>query len=131
MENTFTKIFLTLSMGGESLVRPGVYKSAVIKVENNFKKGEKVTVLEPMIIQRMPLFARPTRVITLGEEFINHALTRPQPPKGKGEVHRWLKTPLGQLYKNWKKLSDRERIRFHVKALADSMGETVESFELF
>lgn len=130
MENTFTKIFLTLSMGGKSLVRPGVYKSAVIKVENNFKENEKMTVLEPMVIQRMPLFKSSTRVIMLGEEFINHSLTRPQPPKGKGAVHRWLRTPLGQLYKDWKKLSDQERIRFHVEALADSLGETVEAFEL-
>jgi len=137
-----SEILLTVSRG-KSLAKAGVYESAKTTVKNSwaggrwsqlnnahFKtdKGEELIVHEQMKVIEPPVYKEATQVLCLGESFVKMALSRPTMPRdGK---HRWMKTPIGKLFQDWKHYSDEQKIQVHLEELAESMGGTVKSWDL-
>ena len=137
-----SKILLTVSRG-KSLAKAGVYESAKTTVKNSwyggrwsqlnpshFKtdKGEELIVHEQMKTIEPPAYKESTQVVNLNEDFIKMALTRPVRPKNG--FYRWVKTPIGKLFQDWKYRSDEQKIQVHLEELAESMGGTVKSWDL-
>ena len=130
MKNKYTQIFLTLELRGKSLVHPGVYNNAMIKVENGWTSKEVMTIIKPMTIEKEPVWESSTKVTTLGPSFIEMALNRPRPPRNKGAFHKWLRGPEGYLYNNWARLNDDQKIRVHLNELATYYGAEIKNFTL-
>lgn len=144
MIDNSSKILLTVSRG-KSLVRPGVYSSAEVTVKNPFttksgrwrqlsqnhfrsEDGEEVIINKPMQTIRRPEYQESTQVVNLGYHFIANALTRPSRPR-QG-FYRWIKTPIGKLFQDWKHKSDEQKIQVHLEELAESLGGTVKNWEI-
>ena len=122
-----SKILLTVSRG-KSLAKAGVYKEAEVSVKNSFQKNEEYKVLKQMRVVDPPEYKESTQVITLGHYFIKNALSRPEKPR-QGFYH-WIKTPIGKLFQDWKRMSDNQKLQIHLDELAESLGGTVKSWDL-
>lgn len=121
-----SQIFLTYKLGGESLVKAGVYKSAKVLVKNVNTDKEVVVVLEPMQVIEKPKYSYATMTTILGSEFIEAALERPIKPEGRN-IHWWFRTIQGQLFLNWNKLSDEKKLEMQVISFVEDMrGELID-----
>lgn len=144
IDNT-SKILLTVSRG-ESLTKVGAYQPAEVEIKNPFTTrsgrwrelskfhhksddGEEVTIRKAMRVIEPPEYKESTQVINLGPQFIKMALTRPVKPRGMS-FHGWVKTTMGKLFQDWKRLNDEQKIEAHLKEIAESLGGTVKSWEL-
>lgn len=127
--NKDNSISLTYTLGGETLVRPGVYTVANITVKNPFTKNEVFILNKPSQTIKKAEYNKATQQVTLSSSFIEMALERPEKPEGMS-FQRWLRTPLGQLYQNWNKLSDEQKIKFHVEQYIIDMGGEDYSYEI-
>ena len=124
-----SKISLSFSEAGESLSKLGVYKTAEVYVKNAFTKNEVFKINKPMQTIKRAEFTKSTRHITLGSAFVEKALEFPKKPEDTN-YHRWLRTPLGRISQSWKKLSDEQKIKFHIEQYVFDMGGEDYKFEI-
>ena len=129
MINKESKISLSYILAGECLSRKGVYTSADVFVKNPFTKSELFKVNKPSKTIIQPIYSKATQYVTLGTSFIQNALAQPKKPDGMN-WHYWLKTPLGKVAQNWKKLSDKQKIQFHIEQYVADMGGEEFSYEI-
>lgn len=91
MINKNNKIFLTFNEGGKYLTKRGIYSTC-------------------------------SRKVVLDYSFIEKALEIPESPKrNSGNYHRWLRSDLGKLWSDWKKLSDEQKIKRHIEIYVKDM----------
>jgi len=120
------QIFLTYKLGGESLVKAGVYKSAEIKVKNSWLKNEEVTMVKPMRTISEAEYSHASNKVVMSSAFTAMCLERPKPPKDRN-INRWLRTTEGVLYSNWKNLSIEQRVYAQIQIYVNCMsGELID-----
>ena len=124
-----SKIFLTYNVGGEYLKQSGKYTSADVSVINPFTKNEVFKLNKPSQTLQRAVYEKATQQVTLGNQFIRQALTVPEKPKNMS-WGRWLRTPLGKLYQDWKKLTNEQKIAFHVQQYVMDMNGEDYSYEI-
>ena len=127
--NKDNSISLTYTLGGETLIRSGVYTVADVTVKNPFTKNEVFILNKPSQTIKKAEYNKAAQQVTLSSSFIEMALERPVKPDGMS-FQRWLRTPLGQLYQNWNKLSDEQKVKFHVEQYVIDMGSEDYSYEI-
>lgn len=124
-----SQISLTYYVGGETLKKRGVYTVADVTVKNAFTKNEVFILNKPSQTVERPVFDKAQMSVTLSSSFIENCLTRPEKPEGTN-FHRWLRTPMGQLYQDWKKFSDVQKIEYHIKQYVIDMGGESYSYQI-
>ena len=124
-----SRISLSFLEAGESLSMLGVYKTAEIYVKNAFTKNEVFKINKPMKVIKKPEYAKSTTHVTLYSMFVEKALEHPKKPEGVN-YHRWLRTPLGRISQGWKKLTDEQKLKFHVEQYVFDMGGEDYKFEI-
>lgn len=124
-----SQISLTYTVGGEYLLRQGKYTSADVSVTNPFSKNEVFKLNKPSQTIERAVYEKTVQQVTLGTQFVRHALTVPEKPDNMS-WGRWLRTPLGKLYQDWKKLSDAQKIAFHVQQYVIDMNGEDYSYEI-
>jgi len=70
-----------------------------------------------------------TRRIVMGIDFIESCLEHPKTPKGN-EKFRFLKSPIGLASRDWKNLSDHQKISLVLDEIAHDLRSTVLDFEI-
>lgn len=128
MKTNYTQVSVTFEECGETLVSRGNYSSAKVQVLNSFQKNEVFKVLEQSKTLREPEFKSATKTTTLGSAFVEMALEKPRPPKGK--AHWWLKTDEGKMAQKWGSYSDKEKVKMRLDSMANDQGLTVLTFDL-
>jgi hypothetical protein len=121
MISTDNQISLTYYVGGECLKSSGIYTVADVTVRAPFTKNEVFILNKPSQIIKPAEYNYSQTNITLGKAFIEGCLVAPTKPKDEN-YHRWLRTPLGQLSQLWKKMSDIEKIKYHIDLYVRDMG---------
>jgi|SRR6056297_1447106 len=129
MINKESKISLTYTLRGEYLVRKGSYISADIYVNNAFTKNETFKVNKPMKTNIQAEYQKAYVTITLNESFVQMCLDKPEKQEGMS-MGRWLRTPLGKMFLQWKKMNDAQKIEAHIKQYVEDMGGEDYSYEL-
>jgi len=127
--NKDNSISLTYTLGGETLIRSGVYTVADVTVKNPFTKNEVFILNKPSQTIKKAEYNKATQQVTLSSSFIEMALERPVKPDGMS-FQRWLRTPMGKLYQNWNKLSDEQKVKFHVEQYVIDMNSEDYSYEI-
>ena len=111
--NKNNKIFLTFNEGGKYLTKRGIYSTAKIR---------QCIVVEESRTIKHPEYADCSRKVVLDYSFIEKALEIPESPKrNSGDYHRWLRSDLGKLWSDWKKLSDEQKIKRHIEIYVKDM----------
>jgi len=128
MINKDSKISLSYVLAGESLVKAGVYETAKVLVVNGFTDNEVFKELQPMRTIKRAEYSKATNSTTLGNSFVQMALEVPKKPEGVN-YHRWLRTPMGKISQQWKRMSDEQKVTFHVEQFVHDMGGEEYSFE--
>lgn len=129
MINNESKISLTFTEGGETLVRKGRYQTAKVNVLNPFKDNEVYKLIEPMKVIQPAVYTTSQRSVTLSNEFIQMALEQPKLPEDTN-YHWWIRTPLGKASLVWKKMSKEQKIEFHVALYVQSQNGSDYSYEI-
>lgn len=129
MMNKDSQISLTYVLQGEYLLNKGIYTTANVTVKNPNSRKEVFITNKPLQTIKRAEYDKATQQVTLSSGFIEMALERPEKPEGMS-FQRWLRTPLGQLYQNWNKLSDEQKIKFHVEQYVIDMGGEDYSYEI-
>ena len=129
MINKESKISLTYTLRGEYLSRKGQYISADVFVKNPFQKTEVYKVNKPMQTIQRAEYQKAYVTITLNESFVQMCLDKPEKQEGMSMV-RWLRTPLGKMFLQWKKMNDAQKIEAHIKQYVEDMGGEDYSYEL-
>lgn len=129
MINKNNQILLTYTLGGEFLLTRGIYTSADVTVINPFTKNEVYKLNKPMQTIKRAEYEKATQQVTLNSSFIEMALERPEKPEGMS-FNRWIRTPIGRLYLDWKKLSNEQKIEFHIQQYVISMNGEDYSYEI-
>lgn len=129
MMNKDSQISLTYVLQGEYLLNKGIYTTANVTVKNPNSRKEVFITNKPLQTIKRAEYEKATQQVTLSSGFIEMALERPEKPEGMS-FQRWLRTPLGQLYQNWNKLSDEQKIKFHVEQYVIDMGGEDYSYEI-
>lgn len=129
MITTDNQISLTYELGGEYLLRKGSYTVADVTVKNPLSKNEVFILNKPSQTIKKAEYDRATQQVTLSSSFIEMALEKPSKPEGMS-FQRWLRTPLGQLYQNWNKLSNEQKVKFHVEQYVIDMNGEDYSYEI-
>lgn len=129
MMNKDSQISLTYVLQGEYLLNKGIYTTANVTVKNPNSRKEMFITNKPLQTIKRAEYEKATQQVTLSSGFIEMALERPEKPEGMS-FQRWLRTPLGQLYQNWNKLSDEQKIKFHVEQYVIDMGGEDYSYEI-
>jgi len=124
-----SQISLHYVLVGEHLVRPGVYTVADVTVKNSFTKNEIFILNKPSETIQKPIFDKAQMSVTLNSSFIENCLTRPEKPEGVN-FHRWLRTPMGQLYQDWKRFNDTQKIEYHIKQYVIDMNGENYSYQI-
>ena len=127
--NKDSQISLTYVLQGEYLLNKGIYTTADVTVKNPNSRKEVFITNKPSQTIKRAEYEKATQQVTLSSSFIEMALERPEKPEGMS-FQRWLRTPLGQLYQNWNKLSDEQKIKFHVEQYVIDMGGEDYSYEI-
>ena len=118
-----SQISLTYTLRGESLISSGVYKSAEVNVFRQFTKDEVFKVNKSMQTIKQAVYSKAVCNVNLSTAFVKMALEIPKKPNDMN-FHAWLRTPLGRAAQNWKKLSDEQKVEFHIeKYVSDIEGE--------
>jgi len=107
MNLTNAKVALSYSVTGAHLLY-GEYKY----FEKN-QKGELLPENNRLRIKKQPVESDCRIVITLGEQFVNHAISVKGIPYGE----KYYKTA-----KAWKHLSDEQKLNFHVSKYVEDVG---------
>jgi hypothetical protein len=123
------QISLTYYVGGECLKNSGVYTVADVTVKNPFAKNEVFILNKPSQTIKPAEYNYSQTHITLGKAFIEGCLIAPTKPKDEN-YHRWLRTPLGKLSQEWKRLSDEKKIAAHIEIYVWDMGGTAYTYEI-
>jgi len=124
-----SQVSLTYTLAGEYLLRKGKYTSADVYVKNPFTKNEVFKLNKPSKTLVQPVYETAVQQITLGNQFIRQALTVPEKPENMS-WNRWLRTPLGKLYQDWKKLSNEQKVAFHIEQYVIDMNGEDYSYEI-
>jgi hypothetical protein len=127
--NKDSQISLTYVLQGEYLLNKGIYTTANVTVKNPNSRKEVFITNKPLQTIKRAEYEKATQQVTLSSSFIEMALERPVKPDGMS-FQRWLRTPLGQLYQNWNKLSDEQKVKFHVEQYVIDMGGEDYSYEI-
>ena len=124
-----SKIFLTFNEGGKYLIKSEEYTSA--SVHNGTKKiqydcgviAPELIVDVPSKIKRQPEYADCNKKVILNYSFIERALEFPECPykRNTGEYHWWLKSDMGKLALDFKKLNDEQKIKRHIEIYVKDM----------
>ena len=125
MNNKYSEIYLTYQVGGECLLQKDKYQEAKINVTNSFRRDEKCVIVNPMKILSEPVFEYAVQKVTLGKEFIENALTKPEPSKKK------LNFKNSKFITSWGRTSQIEKIKFAIEKYVDDLGGTNPSFEIW
>ena len=108
-----SRIFLTFNESGKYITKRGEYSVAKLS-------GGNVTT--PSKTLKHPEYADCSRKVVLDYSFIEKALEIPESPKrNSGDYHRWLRSDLGKLWSDWKKLSDEQKIKRHIEIYVKDM----------
>lgn len=129
MINKDSKISLTYTLGGECLVLPGIYSTAKVTVTNPYTKIEVVKVEKPMVTHEPAIYSKAEQTVTLDSSFVQMALEQPKKPEDMN-YHRWLRTPLGKIAQEWRKMKDEQKIAFHVGLYVMDMGGEDYTYEI-
>jgi len=124
-----SQISLTYTLGGECLVRKGQYTSADVYVKFPFTKNEVFKINKPSKTIVHAEYEKAVQQVTLSNSFVQTALDKPEKPNDMS-WNRWLRTPIGKLYQDWKKLSDEQKIAFHVNQYVIDMNGEDYSYEI-
>ena len=127
--NKDSQISLAYVLQGEYLLNKGIYTTANVTVKNPNSRKEVFITNKPSQTIKRAEYDKATQQVTLSSSFIEMALERPEKPEGMS-FQRWLRTPLGQLYQNWNKLSDEQKIKFHVEQYVIDMNGEDYSYEI-
>lgn len=122
-------ISLTYYVAGECLKNSGKYTVADVTVKNGFTKNEVFILNKPSKTIKPAEFNYSQTNITLGKAFIEGCLIAPTKPKDEN-YHRWLRTPLGKLSQEWKRLSDEKKIAAHIAIYVADMNGYDYSYEI-
>lgn len=109
MINKDSQISLTYELGGEYLLRRGQYK-----LSKTIKRAE---------------YAKAVQQVTLSNAFVRMALDKPEKPDGMS-FKRWMRTPMGRLYLNFKKMPAGEKIAYHIEQYVADMGGGNYSYKI-
>lgn len=123
------QIVLTYTVGGTTLKTRGIYTVADITVKNAFTKNEVFILNKPSQTIKPAVYEQSQTSVTLGSAFIEEALKTPTKPADMN-YHRWLRTPLGKLSQEWKRLSDEKKIKAHIEMYVADMGGIGYSYEI-
>lgn len=129
MVNKETQISLTYTLGGESLVKAGVYQTAEVKVTNGFTKKEIFKVVKPMQTIKQAEYSKATKEVTLNNSFVQNCLERPVKPKDK-PFSMWTREPIGKAFLDWNKLSEEQKIKAHIEQYVLDMGGEEFSYKI-
>ena len=129
MITTDNQISLNYFVVGECLKNSGVYTVADVTVRNPFTKNEVFILNKPSQTIKAAEYNYSQTHVTLGKAFIENCLMAPTKPKDEN-FHRWLRTPLGKLSQEWKKLSDEKRIAAHIAIYVADMNGYDYSYEI-
>ena len=127
--NKDSQISLTYVLQGEYLLNKGIYTTADVTVKNPNSRKEVFITNKPLQTIKRAEYEKATQQVTLSSNFIEMALERPEKPEGMS-FQRWLRTPMGKLYQNWNKLSDEQKINFHIEQYVMDMGGEDYSYEI-
>ena len=116
-------------MQGEYLLNKGIYTTANVTVKNPNSRKEVFITNKPLQTIKRAEYEKATQQVTLGTQFVRHALTVPEKPENMS-WGRWLRTPLGKLYQDWKKLTNEQKIAFHVQQYVMDMNGEDYSYEI-
>lgn len=138
MESKEKKIFLTYTLGGKYLIQRGEYTSATISRSSKDTQydcgiiGKETIIEKPSFQKKAPKYAEATQKVTLGESFVEMALTKPECPykHGTDEFYAWLRSPMGQFFKNFKNMSDEQKIEYHVNLYVKDMSGEEYSYQI-
>lgn len=122
-----SKVNATFQENGSVLVKKAEIRESKIRVIND-STGEYV-ILEKEQYIKPTVFKHATRNLVLGIDFIEDALTKPKEPKGN-ERFKFKKSKLGIASKNWKEISDIEKIRLALEEIAHDLHCTVINIEI-
>lgn len=145
MISTIDQISLTYILGGESLVKAGVYSTAKVTVKNykgqygswkqlspkHFKcsTGEELIIDESSRTLSSPEYSQAVQHTTLTPAFTEQCLSRPVKPKGRN-INWWLRSAEGQLFQSWKKLTEEQRIEARLKIYCEDLGGELLSWNI-
>ena len=129
MINKDSQISLTYELGGEYLLRRGQYTSADVYVKGTFSKNETFKLNKLSQTIRKAEYAKAMQQVTLGNAFVRMALDKPEKPEGMS-FKRWMRTPMGKLYLNFKKMSAEEKIAYHIEQYVADMGGGNYSYKI-
>lgn len=122
-------ISLTYFIGGECLKKRGVYTVADVTVKNGFANNEVFILNKPSRTIEAAQYVYSQTSVTLGKSFVENCLTAPTKPRDEN-YHKWLRTPMGKLSQMWKKLSDLEKIKYHIDLYVKDMGGYEYTYEI-
>lgn len=128
MNKNYTQVVATFEECGSTLISLGKYEAAKIQVKNGHTDDEVCVILEKSKTIKEPKFKQATKTTTLLKEFVDFALSKPRPPKGK--MHWWLKSTEGKMSKRWASYSDDEKVKFRLEEMAEQEGWRLTDFEL-
>jgi hypothetical protein len=129
MINKDSRISLNYSLTGESLVKAGVYTVAKVNVINGCTDKEVFSLISPSRTVCNAVYSKATKQTTLSGGFVEMALELPRCPKGDNRF-RWMRTPLGRISQQWKKMSDEQKIKFHIEQYVLDMEGEEFSYEI-
>lgn len=127
--NKDSQISLTYVLQGEYFLNKGIYTTADVTVKNPNSRKEVFITNKPSQTLKRAEYDKATQEVNLNNSFIEMALERPSKPDGMS-FQRWLRTPMGKLYQNWNKLSDEQKVNFHVEQYVMDMGGEDYSYEI-
>lgn len=123
------QISLTYTVGGECLKKSGIYTVADVTVKNAFTKNEVFILNKPSRTIEPAQWNYSQTSVTLGGQFIEMALEPPVKPQ-EVNYHKWLRTPLGKLSQDWKKLTPEQKIHRHIEIYVADMGGLEFEYEI-
>lgn len=129
MLNKDSQISLTYELGGEYLLKRGQYTSADVYVKGTFSKNETFKLNKPSQTIKKAEYAKAVQQVTLSNAFVRMALEKPEKPDGVS-FKRWMRTPMGKLYINFKKMSAEEKIAYHIEQYVNDMGGSNYSYKI-
>jgi len=129
MLNKDSQISLTYELGGEYLLRRGQYTSADVYVKNPLSKNETFKLNKLSKTIKRAEYAKAVQQVTLSNAFVRMALDKPEKPDGMS-FKRWMRTPMGKLYLNFKKMSAGEKIAYYIEQYVADMGGGNYSYKI-
>lgn len=138
MINKSSKLSVSFKETNPYLKCKGNYTPAKVSVKNarmtddDGNSIEEWKLLSPLQTNTEPEFTHATRTLNLGYAFLENALNldkngksqRPMKPRNNDSYEKWNR------YNNWNRLSDDDKVRFHLMEIAKDQGLKLVSFEI-